>query len=567
MSSDKMTYPSFIKINDMFCTQCGQKNPDNFKFCRKCGNPLRKPSVSSLQSEAIIEDKKNDRKDESLVTPGSSVNNNLSGVDKEELNNLKNNPEEVANPQNQYDEDGNLILPKYEEEKKHNIGIILGLIAAAIIMAGGIVSYHFYVDSVPFLSPYMKSKPEIEVKNFAKKFAQLAEQNNRSELTALYPDIAEADSIALQYDPNEIIIENFDGVTYEIRLSSGALINVIAADENNYKVISSRGLFAYPEDKIGIALKTGMYEYRMTDKEFNHRMKNDRFFDYLKKRSRKNLENLISVNPELIVTNPNMGEGYFSVRNNSNVTIPGSAYTVRLKSTRPYINWDTGEITPNVEYEDLSGVTLSPKGKGKIEINFSVNTGGEDLEFENIQWNISPEELQGNLIKYTGNEYKEYIESGSNIELTPEQEVIKFLYSVYYKPEYVKDNNSFGQPFYTQKMLSSFKENHITSSLPSNKLFSKDFEEVSDRFKRAEAASGEIWGFDYDYVWDTQDINFNNELEIISIKQISPDRFEIKTKFINSPKTFIIIKENSDWKIDNIDYIKDEMREMLEQNS
>lgn len=134
----------------MFCTNCGQKNPDNYKFCSHCGHPLKwngKTDSSSIRevSETIVKGGNELEKEQ----PEKSSNPiHQSDNQKEPLVKEKNQTEEALSPLNQYDEEGNIIMPVYDEPKKGKTGIIVGIITAAGLTGAGIWGYSAYVESV-----------------------------------------------------------------------------------------------------------------------------------------------------------------------------------------------------------------------------------------------------------------------------------------------------------------------------------------------------------------------------------------------------------------------------------
>ncbi|MCH5233662.1 MAG: zinc ribbon domain-containing protein [Muribaculaceae bacterium] len=251
----------------MFCTKCGQKNPDNYKFCSRCGNPLKQPVI--VEEAGVTETKKDEVK---IEKPTETKSESLSFQDSIQENSpstrIPNLEEEPGTPLNQYDEDGNLILPVYDEPKKSKLGIILGIIAAVIIIAGGIVSYHYYIESVPFISPYLKSKPEIEAKNFAKNFVDLLSYGNNNSIKNYYPDFyGDSLLITMPFDSKQIdVITITDGV-YEVRLSPTVKLIFTQEKDDNYIVAYSKGLFNFPEEGLNLLRKSGIDYNNLTDKE------------------------------------------------------------------------------------------------------------------------------------------------------------------------------------------------------------------------------------------------------------------------------------------------------------
>ena len=130
----------------MFCTKCGHKNPDNYKFCSRCGNPLKQTVI--VEEDITTETKQNEVKFNGLTEAQSETLGSQDLIKEEssstKISAIEDNPK---SPLNQYDEDGNLILPVYDEPKKGKKGLIIGLILAACLTGFGIWGYSAYVES------------------------------------------------------------------------------------------------------------------------------------------------------------------------------------------------------------------------------------------------------------------------------------------------------------------------------------------------------------------------------------------------------------------------------------
>lgn len=109
---------------------------------------------------------------------------------------------------------------------------------------------------------------EEKVTEFALDFADKASNNQIDSLKSVYPDIENADSIAIQYGADEITIKlPKDGSTGEIIYSPDLVVKFIQKEDGTIKVTESKGLFVFPEEKVIIAKSQGMWNEDANDVE------------------------------------------------------------------------------------------------------------------------------------------------------------------------------------------------------------------------------------------------------------------------------------------------------------
>lgn len=146
-------------------------------------------------------------------------------------------------------------------------------------------------------SQNQKSK-EDDIKEFALVFAEKAFQNQIVYLKLVYPGIENADSVALKYEAEEIEVNPLEnGNEYEVILNPDVKIWIARNEDGSLSVIESTGLFAYPEQLMGIAIQTGLWDENLSEVDQSKRMHVQNFFDYLSSK-KVDPDNLISVNRE-----------------------------------------------------------------------------------------------------------------------------------------------------------------------------------------------------------------------------------------------------------------------------
>lgn len=250
-----------------------------------------------------------------------------------------------------------------------------------------------------------KATPEEEVRNYGKYFVEKLAANQLDSLKAGYPDIVKADSIVPVQSDSIMVVESAPG-EYDMTLAEGIMLKVSRSDDGTISVTESKGLFAFPADKIDIAKKTGMWDESLSDVQLNERMQDEEFFKSIEKRSKTNTNNLISVG-KMVVTKDwpgfemQSGSGYFPLKNNTDMPISGSDYQVVIKMENSY----SGETWTTTE----SGKDLSPQGSARINVQFNPRNTPDKAS---IKYKVSESELKTKLTPdFTGDEYQKYIDS------------------------------------------------------------------------------------------------------------------------------------------------------------
>ncbi|MCH5223259.1 MAG: hypothetical protein J1E82_04395 [Muribaculaceae bacterium] len=246
-----------------------------------------------------------------------------------------------------------------------------------------------------------KISPEEEVRNYGKYFVEKLNANQLDSLKATYPDLTKADSIVPVLSDTIMVTETAPG-QYDVTLAEGVKLKATRSEDGNISVAESKGLFAFPANKVDIAKKTGMWDDNLNDVQLNERMKDEDFFNHINKT--KNRSNIITWGNIHVTKFPpdglSTGYGYYILTNHTNVPIKGSDYEVLARE----VNERFGAYS-----ETLKGINLAPNGTGKLNISFSGHT--EAYALKSIKWKIPESELMARFTTFTGNEYQEYLDS------------------------------------------------------------------------------------------------------------------------------------------------------------
>lgn len=251
-----------------------------------------------------------------------------------------------------------------------------------------------------------KISPEEEVRNYGKYFVEKINANQLDSLKTTYPDIVKADSIVPVQSDTIIVVETSPGL-FDVALVEGINLKLKHSEDGNISVVESRGLFTFPEGKIEIAKKTGMWNDSLTDASLAERMKDEDFFNHIKKNKTKDVSKIITYGNRGTVTKVprdglDSGKGYFILTNKSNHAIKGSDYNVIEKEIIDHMGRHSYTSTHK-------GVDIPANGTAHYNVTFSGHT--IDLQIQNIKWNISESELISRFAPFTGKEYQEYLDS------------------------------------------------------------------------------------------------------------------------------------------------------------
>lgn len=235
-----------------------------------------------------------------------------------------------------------------------------------------------------------KTTPEEEIRNYGNYFVEKLNANQIDSLKATYPDIATADSIVPLKSDTIIVAEIIPG-EYDVTIAEGVKLKVNRTEDGNISVMESRGLFAFPSDKVDIAKKTGMVNDSTSDKQMGEKIKDDDFFNYLDDGIKKSKSKLLTIKGG-------------TVTNNSQQVIDGKDYKV-IKNFYVHSN----HLSPGGSSNSyINGKTLKPGESMKISLVQAL-MGWETLT--GIKWQIPDNEIIVKYIPFTGKEYEEYQKS------------------------------------------------------------------------------------------------------------------------------------------------------------
>ena len=264
-----------------------------------------------------------------------------------------------------------------------------------------------------------KPTPEEEVRNYGKYFVEKLNANQLDSLKAVYPDLANADSIVQVKSDTILVAETMPG-QYNLTLANGVTLKISRDEDGNISVIESIGLFAFPADRVDIAQKTGMITEATNDIQKSEALRNEAFFNWLDKYISDQLQSALVIKEDVPRVKKEsvyseLYDGYttfmttiqpFTIYNNGNVPISGADYTVFYTYEIEREEAPEGTFT-----RSKKGISLNPGESGQIVITT------DDSPFRppvvrnpRIKWNKS-DKVNKNNYKFSGKEYQEYLKS------------------------------------------------------------------------------------------------------------------------------------------------------------
>ena len=210
---------------------------------------------------------------------------------------------------------------------------------------------------------------------------------------------------------DSIIVAEIAPGQFDVTLSEGITLKVNLSEDGNLTVTESKGLFAFPADKVDIAKKTGMWDDTLNDAELSKRMDQQEFFDYIAKKANKAANNILSVGKKMIVTGYEYDVveiGYYTITNNTDQTIYPKDYKMEFLDEIASCEEEKRTVkhsSPGKKIDPKSTIKV-PSSRTDRFCNYE-----ETDHLVGVTILLTPEEIQERFAKFTGNEYQEYLNS------------------------------------------------------------------------------------------------------------------------------------------------------------
>ena len=253
--------------------------------------------------------------------------------------------------------------------------------------------------------------PEEQVKQFAADFATKVSKNQKDSLAAVWPDVAKADSLALTFNADSIVVEPTQTPgQYKVTFGDADML-VTLTEDGKMTVGETHGLFAWPAKSYDLAKNTGQWKEGLNDIEQAERMNDTLFVKYLNDKIAgeiiADLKSKVRVTKSTI-TNHDLDNlratGIVVVSNQSNRQLEGNEYVViaRLYDVTGFFG--TKEFLGN---RKLTGKAIP--ANGQVTYSFSYSLGAWPVDPEcSISINPNIENVMEGY-QPTGKEYEEYL--------------------------------------------------------------------------------------------------------------------------------------------------------------
>lgn len=251
-----------------------------------------------------------------------------------------------------------------------------------------------------------------KVQKFAEKFAGYVNANQMDSIKAVYPT-ANFDSVA-SLGNDSISISEIGPDSFKVNFTPAKWIDVKIGADGKMTVVNSKGIACFPEDKYQTAMTTGMLNDSTDDVKANELLKDDAYFEWLKKNSEKKSDYIIKISPGKYknIWKPQWGEGSkgsitVTLTNLSDQAISGSDYSITYKTyeSNGYTDSSRRNYTKNNTHK---GIDLGPNKSGTITLS-------EWETYKFYDFKIKPAAGKEERLKFKptegGNEYQEYLKS------------------------------------------------------------------------------------------------------------------------------------------------------------
>ena len=323
---------------------------------------------------------------------------------------------EIVKPQEYSNNEEADSIEEYDEEDNSNIFLYILLSLAFVAFVG--IGYWWYNHN----------SGNGEVQQFVEQFAKAVEDNDDATIQELYPNAEKADAMQITYNKDSLYVINTEGNdTIDVRLSYSQSLRIVKDLTNGQMhIVSSKGLFTFPTDKIRFALKTGWINTSLDDIVIKERLGDEKFIPWIEEKAVEEMKAKLRVTQSTVKIGECIsGMGTMStsavhyqvvIENQNNIDIPGDAYIVRVEEEGYYYEGSPYDEIRTPYSESCSSLTdkvIPKKGTTTFswvgETDTSAHSGRTP---ERIKCEVIFEPSKSDAIavyEAKGNEYLEYL--------------------------------------------------------------------------------------------------------------------------------------------------------------
>jgi hypothetical protein len=323
---------------------------------------------------------------------------------------------EIVKRQEYSDNEETDSIEEYDEESDSNVTVYILLSLVFVVFFG--IGYWWYNHN----------SGNGEVQQFVEQFVKAVEDNDDATIQELYPNAEKADAMQITYNKDSLSVINTEGSdTIDIRLSYSQSLRIVKDPTNGQMhIVSSKGLFTFPTDKIRFALKTGWINTSLDDIVIKERLDDEKFIPWIEEKAVEEMKAKLRVTQSTVeIGDITYEDGalttkavYYEIviENQNNIDIPGDDYIVRVEVEGTYSEEYYGEETKesySKSCNSLTGKVIPQKGTtcfswiGETEYGRHYSMTPERLKCEVI---FEPSKSDAIAVyEAKGNEYLEYL--------------------------------------------------------------------------------------------------------------------------------------------------------------
>ncbi len=243
-----------------------------------------------------------------------------------------------------------------------------------------------------------------DVEEFALSFANKAAANQLDSVRVLYPDAAKADSLSLSFNADSISVSEGEAAGTFLVNYGNAAITVKRGENGKLSVLSSKGLFAYPERRMTFARKTGAVKEGMDDVAVAANISElDSLSAWIYGEYHKSLDGAITAGKPVVEEGyyaSQLLNGYVMFTNNTDKDIAAKDWQIKWKYT--YMGYEGTKTNSVVE----DGSKAIPAHQS-VKITF-ICTGHDLTEILWVKVKAVPMDEYLATYQPTGDEYANY---------------------------------------------------------------------------------------------------------------------------------------------------------------
>ena len=236
---------------------------------------------------------------------------------------------------------------------------------------------------------------------FGKALQEALASGDQARITQLYPAVTAADSLVFTFNEDSLKTRRIKD-TVVASYSSHQDVWLVKSDEM-FKAVKSRGLFAYPTERLKRATLLGQYDSGLTDRMNALRMSDQGYERFLKDYFFPDDVYPLEIGTFRLVREPaymmDSGYGYLPVMNFSDKTVRAEDYEFAF--TAGYIGMGGHFESP----ASWPGKEIEPMGKTEYKITF---TGHDYVTDWYIKYNHSDAEMLELFYEPDGEEYDRF---------------------------------------------------------------------------------------------------------------------------------------------------------------